>query len=1167
LTLLYPKCIIVIEQLKVCFIYKKVIKFPETDKKAKRTKNHAKTSDNDGFTNKSNYNELGSNEISIYFSVYYISKGILTKRALTRLFRTTEPYSNQLKSLFDSNFPHTKMVLLEKNDLINAIRTLYTKEKIDVVQKKDENQKRRKINPQFLLKLAFVALISVYAALLLFFLRFPWYWIAIIDLIVLVMDVAIAWKDAFFFFTNHFLERKERMRPIDPFSGVQFYRVKRVNDSLFMHVNGQLLIGLKSFNLISANSSYSSSSSKFFRALSGSEIPFTYTIHASPTSIKLFQRKCEKLLNDNAWMEIRRILGDQTLRSSRKRILSSEETFPGARYPYEELFKWFQKRSGIWKTTLTLSCFSHRFTSSLTGEDFLEIERELRTNSNVILKDYEGSFIYQTMIPLKKNELISGFLTETLKNNVYRTDGTKLFYLYFQGKTLAELIKIASDLKKGVETVIAAEFITPTHLENYITIGKTINTEFLRDESPLGFTLDQVRNLLITNGNAEDRELVAMKIVSELVKKGVPSIIFDFSGNWTKLIKYFKKSRYANEFLCFKLGSSFNINLLDSEIKYDKNNFAYLNYFYDAYALAFKEQKKNVDSLKDIVSRNQQHSLSSITFDLQMMQKWERSSNYDDLYRFFTDFNQQCVIFSDKLYEFEGKITPEDFLKDDKVVILDLSVLTDLEQNVFCTFVLLSKIIHYIKNFSEYSPKMVVIPYADLFFDSDYLDSTFGNRINYGKVDKFLDPLIQNGFGTILLANQIRYLHPNVFNYAENIITFKATDKRDVADLKGQMNLQELKSVYSAKRNNTYQIEYLANMKGNEVIVKRKDINQPFPGKIDFNDLSNTSPTNYYEIVNYMKNQGYNLKLTEEKILDNSKKTIFELDLVIYSEFKEEIKNCLASVKALDKIALSKDQINDALNSYVIPKASKKTKDKKQLREIRDLVFALLVKHDYLETTSRKDPAGNEAMRTTYVVGKKYEQAVKDEFESKKSAKTNEPSIEMISAESNQKSRLDAIFQENAEKEANDDIKNEDYIEDNADDYINAEFENNLKSNPFIDAEDIDVEKDAPTDYTLGPFYKDKIKELYTSTLHIYKCLEKNQISNAIESVKSLLDFIEIFHENGKKNGNVAILKQKVNEINANDAKDPNIILKIATIYTLFASFYDSIREHINRRK
>ncbi|MEE9377442.1 MAG: hypothetical protein V3V33_05355, partial [Candidatus Lokiarchaeia archaeon] len=70
-------------------------------------------------------------------------------------------------------------------------------------------------------------------------------------------------------------------------------------------------------------------------------------------------------------------------------------------------------------------------------------------------------------------------LSKCLKNHLFRLNGSHLNYVYFQGKNLIEVAKIASEFKKGIDTRIAAEFNTPLQLKNFITIGQTINTEFL----------------------------------------------------------------------------------------------------------------------------------------------------------------------------------------------------------------------------------------------------------------------------------------------------------------------------------------------------------------------------------------------------------------------------------------------------------------------------------------------------------------------------------------------------------------------------------------------------------------------------------------------------------------------------------------------------------------
>ncbi|MFX0139367.1 MAG: hypothetical protein ACFFDN_37350, partial [Candidatus Hodarchaeota archaeon] len=188
---------------------------------------------------------------------------------------------------------------------------------------------------------------------------------------------------------------------------------------------------------------------------------------------------------------------------------------------------------------------------------------------------------------------------------------------------------------------------------------------------------------------------------------------------------------------------------------------------------------------------------------------------------------------------------------------------------------------------------------------------------------------------------------------------------------------------YSSKRNNTYQIDYLMNMKHDEILIKRSDINQPFPGIIKYNGLNTIPSLNYYEIISYMRNQGYNLKLAQKKILESTKKTLFDKDLGIYSEFKDEIKSFLGGIKSVDKIALSKTNIKNILLKFIKTKLFKKTQDKKQINEIRDDIFNLLVKYGYLVTSAKTTAGGSESFQTCFLVGRKYEKALNDEFKEK----------------------------------------------------------------------------------------------------------------------------------------------------------------------------------------
>ena len=983
------------------------------------------------------YNAIGSFDISIYFAVHHTAKGILTNYKTVNLLETVKISSNELKSKFSANFHHTKITLLTDNDLINAIRTLFTKDEINFTQKADDKFKSSKLCPQILLKSSFLIVIGFYISFTLFYLGISWEFIIIIILILIISMVFLWWNDIFFCFLNSYLNRTNQIISVNPFSNVQFFRLRHFRDTIFLYINQKLLIGLRSFNLKTATQPSFSLPGKFFRSLNSKKIPFVYSLHSSAIAPKLFVKECSGSLNDKTKDNLEGIIFHIIDKEQKRKI----------KHPEIEFHKWLQMRTGIWKTTLTISAFSYKFTTYLGISDFIEIAKELSDSSDIIKDAFEDHFEDTQLVKLRNNLLISGFLTESFKSNLYRKDGTHLNYLYFQGKTLINFIKIVNEFKKGVEVKIAAEFNTPLHLENNIVIGSTINTEFLEEEVPLGFKFEQLNRLLITNFTNEDRELLCMKIVSELVKKSIPSIIFDFSGNWSKLMNYFEDSRYVNEFLYFKLGSSFNVNLLHSEIEYDENNRHYLNYFYDVYAMAFKEQKSNVDALKALILKNQNKSLTSITFDLQYMQKWEKGSYYEDILSFFRDFKQQSIVFSDKLYEYEGKITPSTFIKNDKSVIIDLSILRDLELKVFVMFVVISKLIHYSQNSIDYIEKTLIIPHADLFFDAEYLDNNYTNDYNYGKVDKFLNPLLQKGFGIVLLSNQVRYLHPNVFNYLENIITFKARDKRDIAVLKNQMNLQELHGTgyYSSKRNDTYQIEYLKNMKHEEVLVKRSDIYQPFPGIIDYDSLNEIKLLNYYKIMEYMQQQGYNLKLVEEKLLARAKKTIFEKDLGVYCEFIEEIKSYLSAIKIVDKVALNRIDIREKLMDFIKLKASKKTKDIKQIRNIRDDIFNLLIKHGYLESLAQKSAGGSEAMHLSYIVGHQYDKASKDYYETEKVSPT-EITVEPIELNSRENIHLKNLFQKPSQTDGLNPIKIKEILENE----VSVSFSNLFQMDKYI---------------------------------------------------------------------------------------------------------------------
>ncbi|MFX1338947.1 MAG: hypothetical protein ACFFDK_10085 [Promethearchaeota archaeon] len=938
---------------------------------------------------------INSYNTSVHFCTFYDVRGILSNKKLLGLTEKLTEYIEIMRSNFSANFPHFNLKLLSGNELISALRAVVTKNNSVNVSENNNEFMIKRIKFHEIVKLLFCIFILIYSMYLTLSLNFLFIFTVLLGLILVANIFWIWWREPLSNLSLSNIKTNNNLIIVNPFKDINFYRIKGLSESLFLHVNS-LLINLKMVNLKYATPVYHSKlpicyPGKFYRALIREKITFGYNIITAPMSFYSFDKECYKFLNE---------------KSKRALTYSSRNSKSDL-----EGKNWLDMRAGIWRLIMTISIFNYKYTEILNLEEILSMEQELNQKLKLLINSFTMNYHRFELVPLKNKVLISGFLCETLKNKFIYLSGTHLKYIMFQGKALIYLIQIADEFKKGVESKIAAEFNTPLQLENFITFGDTINTEFLEQEVPAGFLEDQIHNLLIVNGKAKNREDLAMKLVIELIKAQLPSLIFDFSGQWSKIIKYFLDTRQAPDFLHFKLGRVFNIDPIRSDISYDTNNTDYLDYIFDSYAMVFKKDEKTMDLFKNTILRNPDLDIASLNLELKNQQSWEKTPISDTIIALFDEFTQgDFRFFNTNLTEHEYNITFKDFISDDRTVILDLSIINDYRKQIFITFIILSKIIHYIRNFDDFYKKLIVIPRIDIIFETIYLEKT----MNYGRIDKFLDPLRREGFGLICLANQIHYLHPNVFNYFQNIVSFRANYGGDIKVLKNIMNLQELHGTgyYTSSRNNTYQIDYLMNMKENDVLIKRSDLYQPFPAIIDDGMIQELNPMSHNEIIAYMKGQGYDLQLSEKKILEQTKKTIFEKDLGKYAIFLEEIINFLRNLKAVDKIGnLYKSKIKEELMKFVYSKGIKITNDKRKLKQLRDELFEILIKFEYLVEDHPKTAGGSEAIRASYSVGNKYENALNDYYQIKKNSLTD-VSINVIEKNSDKNVEVKGLFKE-----------------------------------------------------------------------------------------------------------------------------------------------------------
>ncbi|MHA2266797.1 MAG: hypothetical protein ACXAB8_03290 [Promethearchaeota archaeon] len=669
-------------------------------------------------------------------------------------------------------------------------------------------------------------------------------YIILINISLVVIILFLWWRELLFLVKQRSLS-KHHFGSLNLFSNITFYQFRGFPDSLFMHVNEKLIIAVKMFNLAFCFPPAYSRSDKFIQALMNQKVSFAYTCINTPLSFASFYKEGVKYLNKTTEYE---------LFESKWRIQTKIDAL-----------NWLAMRSGMWKTMLTLSVHEFEISDIINSQSMITLTERLEQKAEILRSAFNMNFFNYELTPLSKRKLISGIRCEVLKNNQFSFNGTRLNYLLFQGKSLLHLIQIVDELKKGIETRVASEFNTPLQLENYIKLGHTINTEVLEEELPFGFTEDQAKNLLIINGVLNSRELFAMKTVSELIRKNIPSVIFDFRGTWSRLIPWFKDTPHAQDFLYFKLGSAFTLDPLKSDIPYDTENIEFLSYMFDAYALAFKKDQRTVDMIRNTIMRNPEMDLSSLNLELINQNKWEKNPASDTLLALFSDFTQQDLPYihlSTVDLRHANAITFKDFITTNKTVIIDLSVSNDYRKQIFFAFLILSKIIHYLNSSEEYHKKVVVIPHIDIIFDTFSIDKLS----DYGKINKFLEPLVAKGFGIIFSANQAHYLHHNLVSFFENIVTFKVKDSRDIAAISNIMGLQELEGIgyYSRSRNQTYQFRYIMSMKDDEAVVKRVDIYQPFPVQLEWKEIENSPIMEENQLFDYMNLQGYDIRLESQ---------------------------------------------------------------------------------------------------------------------------------------------------------------------------------------------------------------------------------------------------------------------------------------------------------------
>ncbi len=903
-------------------------------------------------------NSQTSFNISLFLATSYCNMNKIISVALDEIQNSLNRYGKGIISSFIACFPHHHLTELKGLELINGLYTLFFKTEVEPRKDNEKSFKNRNWRST-IIRIVYLFIFISFEAFLLFSVGISVDFNILVNLIVLIGILFIYWREIFSSLTDKFIFR-DFLR-LNLFNDYKFFMRAGIPDSVFVwNEELKLLIGIKLFAVRNIMTRGYCNPDKFIRAISPFKLSYSYTTIQAALSQFDLEKDYMKYLKS-------------------KIIYSMQKYYNNE----EKLLKWLSMRAGIWRFMFLISINSYKFTSYISTEIIDNLELELQERFETIHLAFQETYSDYVPLVLRNRRLILGIKVILLKNKFIRRGGTYIPYSLIQGKILKEVNKIMNELKKGIKTQVAVEFNTPLSLKNEILIGNTINTEFFREEIPFGLLFNQINNLIISGGTHRQREDICMKIITELVKNKIPSIIFDFNGKYSRLIEIFSKTQFYRDFYYFKLGQSFNIELLNSGIKNDPKNLEYLDYICEAIGCIKKLNDKEIQTIRDLISKVPMDS-KSITMDMEMEDKWKKNKNYNEKYiaSVFNDYTQQTRNTISAIGIVEENINSNDFLKDDKTVIIDLSILSP-PLNIFAMFVLISRIIHYTQEGKDYIPKLLVMPNVEYFFDKFYLDKF----IKPYTIDRFLNPLKEKGFGFMFLVNEVNKLHPTFFDYIQNFMALKTVQPADLMVLKNLLNLQEIQGqgYYTKSRKNTYHIDFLKQLRNNNAIVLRDDIDQPFPVKIDIDSLAAIPIPKYLELSEYMKEFGYNFQKTEEQILNSIEKTIFEKDFQQYLFLLDDIINFLRALNRIDTIGnIYEFKIKEQLFKFIHKKLVAKDYKRKQISKIRDDLFNVLISHQYLVENHPREAGGSQSMRTSYSVGHQFVKALDDHYDSKK---------------------------------------------------------------------------------------------------------------------------------------------------------------------------------------
>ncbi|GAB4329010.1 MAG: hypothetical protein Kow0069_36370 [Promethearchaeota archaeon] len=584
---------------------------------------------------------------------------------------------------------------------------------------------------------------------------------------------------------------------------------------------------------------------------------------------------------------------------------------------------------------------------------------------------------------------------QLLPTTALRRGGTRLPFAAWFGAELGDLFVVPDELKKVLPTVVAAEFNTPLNLPVDLPLGRTVNTEFNSPEAPFGLSRRHLSDkVLIVGGSTWERRETASLLLQRLLPLEFPGVaVLREANTVAAVLAHARKLGLQNRVRALRPNVDFWVHLFfpdQSGPPVLGEGEQFLRDVAHAAALAFRIDRREeafvyaqlldvrkqvavdvaLSGIQEKVGEIQEANHSAVTIHAEGLQLLE----------------QLCAGGWASLFESKGEDVPElaDALRrhGDELLLVDLSQLPP-EAFEFASLLVLVKLA-WLSRVNRPSSKFLYLPGLDSFFQGYQSPAR-----PFSPSDPFFSWVDLLRAGGVALWGSVGYFSYLPAVVAQDVRTFlvhRVTSPSDAREVAAATRLENFTGTghYSPKRQDAYQLEYLARLPPGCAIVKLSDVHDPFPVELDSPAPSPCDhPDEAREYVAAFMEEVHGVAPPPEPEPATLAPTSLERDLLKHRSFVEAVVQfgqALAE-EVRDLGGVPRTALADLLSKRVVERARSMGMDPKadawKLREVVDDLLDVLVERRYL-LPHYETIGADESMAPTYLVGPKFTEALSE---------------------------------------------------------------------------------------------------------------------------------------------------------------------------------------------